>query len=139
MDREQLKTRLRSDEGWAAFPYKDHLGFDTIGYGFLIDRKKGGGLPKVVAEFWLDYLIQERTKALTLAWPPFTKQPEEIQSSLLEMSYQMGVAGVLAFKKMLAALERGDQAEAERQALDSTWATQTPGRAKRIAAVIGGK
>jgi hypothetical protein len=49
------------------------------------------------------------------------------------------VAGVLGFKLMLKALARGDRAEAERQALDSDWAEQTPNRAKRVARAIGGR
>jgi lysozyme len=112
--------------------------FDTIGYGFLIDRKKGGGLPKPVAEFWLDYLVNERVDHMRKRWPPFDKQHPIVQNALLNMSYQMGVGGVLNFKKMILALERGDRAEAKVQALDSEWARQTPQRAQRVAAAIGG-
>lgn len=135
---EKAKTQVRDDEGWDAFPYQDHLGFDTIGYGFLIDRKKGGGLPRPVAEFWLDWLVKGRVADIRRSWPAFDRQPEEIQLALLNMSYQLGVSGVLNFKKMLRALELGDRAEAKAQALDSTWAKQTPARANRIADVIGG-
>ena len=135
---DEYKKQVRDDEGWDPFVYPDHLGFDTIGYGFLVDRKKGGGLPKPVAEFWLTYLVNERIEAVTRRWPPFATQPRVVQLALLNMSYQMGVDGLLGFKKMLAALARGDRAEAERQALDSEWAReQTPGRAQRIAARIG--
>jgi lysozyme len=54
------------------------------------------------------------------------------------MAYQMGVSGVLKFADMLAALERGERAAAATHALQSIWATQTPKRAKRIAALIRG-
>jgi lysozyme len=138
MSKEQIKAQVRDDEGWDAFPYEDHLGFLTIGYGFLIDPRKGDGLPRIVAEFWLDYLVDERTTAMRRRWPPFDKQPPVVQNALLNMSYQMGVGGVLNFKKMILALERGDRAEAKRQALDSKWARQTPERAQRVADVIGG-
>lgn len=135
---DKLKEEIRSDEGWDAFPYDDHLGFKTIGYGFLIDKRKGGGLPRPVAEFWLTYIINGRISDLTRSWPAFTRQPEEIQLVLLNMSYQLGVGGVLNFKKMLLALERGDRAEAKVQALDSTWAKQTPKRAQRLADILAG-
>ena len=138
MNKEPIKAQVRDDEGWDPFPYPDHLGFQTIGYGFLIDKKKGGGLPRVVAEFWLDYLIDERINHFRRRWPPFDKQAPVVQNALLNMSYQLGVNGVLNFKQMIRALERGDRAEAKRQALDSVWATQTPERAQRVAAVIGG-
>jgi len=138
VSKEEVKAQVRDEEGWDAFPYKDHLGFDTIGYGFLIDRRKGGGLPRVVAEFWLNILVEERIDHMRKRWPAFDQQPEDVQTALLSMSYQLGVGGVLNFKKMVAALERGDRAGAKVQALDSTWAKQTPKRAQRVADVIGG-
>ena len=52
------------------------------------------------------------------------------------MAYQMGVDGLFKFKKMIAALGKGDWNEAAHQALDSRWAKQTPARAERHAAVI---
>ena len=52
------------------------------------------------------------------------------------MAYQIGVNGLLKFKKMISAIEFGDWEEAERQALDSKWAKQTPARAHRHAKVI---
>jgi lysozyme len=54
------------------------------------------------------------------------------------MAYQLGPSGVVAFKKMLAALEAGDRIAAAEAALDSKWATQTPNRAQRVAALIRG-
>jgi lysozyme len=139
LDKEPIKAQLRSDEGFDPFPYKDIRGFDTIGYGFLVDREQGGGLPLPVAEFWLDYDLNLRIDLFRKRWPPFEKQPLQVQTALINMSYQMGVAGVLGFKLMLKALARGDRAEAERQALDSDWAEQTPNRAKRVARAIGGR
>ena len=55
---------------------------------------------------------------------------------LLSMAYQMGVGGLLKFRKMLAAIEDNDWPEAEKQALDSRWAKQTPDRAKRHAEIL---
>ena len=135
---DEAKKQVRDDEGWRAFPYEDHLGYLTIGYGFLIDPRKSEGLPKPVAEWWLNWLVESRIAAMTARWPPFATQPEEVQLALLNMSYQLGVNGVLNFRKMRAALERGDRAEAKVQALDSEWARQTPERAQRVADAIGG-
>jgi len=138
MDITTLLDMLRSDEGWQASAYQDHLGFWTIGYGFLIDSRKGGALPKEIAEAWLLYAANVRWGALTKALPWLLDQPEEVQVALGNMAYQMGVNGVLNFRKMLAALEAGDRKQAAVEALDSTWAQQTPSRAKRIAALIKG-
>jgi lysozyme len=136
---DELLADLRRDEGWRDHVYKDSLGFDTIGYGFLVDERKGVGLPKPVAEFWLRYAVNERLAEFRKLWPHFDAQPQDVQRALGNMVYQLGPAGVLAFKKMLAALEVGDRIAAVEAALDSKWATQTPARAQRVAALIRGK
>ena len=54
----------------------------------------------------------------------------------MNMAYQMGVPGLLRFKKMLSALEAGDWKTAEKEALDSLWARQTPRRAREVASLL---
>jgi lysozyme len=134
---DKAKAQVKGDEGWRSFVYQDHLGFDSIGWGFCIDPKKTDGLPKPVAEFWITWLINDRLSGLR-KWAGFDRQPEEIQLALLNMSYQLGVRGVLNFTRMIKALEVGDRATAKLEALDSKWARQTPARANRIADIIGG-
>jgi lysozyme len=131
-------AELREEEGWSAFPYPDHLGFNTIGYGFLIDPRKGGGLPKPVAEFWLQYALNERVEAFRKLWPAFDNQPADVKNALKLMVYQLGPAGLFAFKRMLAALEARDRVTAAEEALDSEWSRQTPARARLVAAQLRG-
>jgi lysozyme len=135
---DQLLADLRADEGWNPYAYQDHLGYWTLGYGFLVDAGKGVGLPKAVAEFWLRYAINERLEQLQRLWPPYETQHEDVRRALGNMAYQLGPAGVLKFRNMLAALELGDRASAAKHALDSTWAKQTPARARRVAELIRG-
>lgn len=136
---DDIVTQLRQDEGFVGQPYHDHLGFLTIGYGFLIDERKHSPMPESVARAWLEILVGERIEQVRKAWPPFDDQPEEVQAALVNMAYQLGVRGLMNFRKMLEALERGDRHLAEHEALDSKWAKQTPGRARRVAAEIGGR
>lgn len=133
-----VAERIKAEEGWSAHVYPDSLGYATIGYGFLIDGRRGEGLPLVVAEFWLDYLLTKIRDELATRWPPFSAQPIDVRGALMEMAYQMGVDGVLGFQRMLAALERGDRAMAAADALDSVWHAQTPARCERVAALIRG-
>jgi lysozyme len=49
------------------------------------------------------------------------------------MAFNMGVRGLLNFKKMLAAVETGQWGVAAKEMLDSTWAHQVPQRAARLA------
>ena len=131
-----ISEQLKRDEGVVKHAYRDHLGYLTIGIGFLIDERKGGRMPDEVMEFWLGYEIEKRRVALSKAIPFFDDLDEARQGALVNMAYQLGVNGVLAFKKMLHSMQRGDYDIAAKEALDSRWATQTPERAKRIAKQI---
>lgn len=136
---DDLRQDLKSDEGWRPFAYQDHLGFWTIGYGFLIDQRRGGEIPMPIAEAWLTYAVTERWNQFVSKFPWLDDQPEAVQRALGNMAYQLGVGGVSNFKNMLKALQAGDRAGAAAAALDSRWATQTPKRARRVAALIRGE
>ena len=129
---------LKQDEGWVPHAYQDPMGFWTIGYGFMVDEKRGGRIPRHIANIWLEWEIEQRWHRLTDAEPWLEDQPEDVQRALANMAYQLGVSGVLRFRKMLQALRDGDRLLAAIHALDSVWATQTPERAQRIAAMIRG-
>ena len=64
--------------------------------------------------------------------------PADLRVALADMAYQLGVAGVLGFDRMIGALIVKDYPEAADEALDSAWARETPKRAERIAALIRG-
>lgn len=129
---------LKVDEGFVPHVYQDTEGFWTLGYGFMVDRTRNGRIPQEVAEFWLAWEVQDLCARVSAAWPAFATQPAQVQEALINMAYQMGVAGLMSFRRMRAALERGDRTGAQKEALDSRWATQTPARAQRVAAAIGG-
>lgn len=134
----EAAQQLYRDEGWRPYAYRDHLGFLTLGYGFLIDERKGGRIPQPVADFWLRWEIEDRRQQLRGRLPFFENLPQQVQVALINMAYQLGVPGLLNFRRMLAALSRGDRVAAAEEALDSQWAKQTPKRAARVAAAIRG-
>ncbi len=135
---DDLIDDLKTDEGWEPSAYQDHLGYWTIGWGFLIDERKGGEIPKEIAEAWLTYAATKRWNELVARHLWLNDQPEDVQRALGNMVYQLGVGGVSNFKKMLAHLKDGNRVLAAEEALNSTWATQTPERAQRVAAHIRG-
>jgi lysozyme len=57
---------------------------------------------------------------------------ESVKIGLLEMSYQLGISGIFRFKKTIKFLKQGDYEKAYHEALDSTWAKQTPNRALKV-------
>jgi lysozyme len=130
----ELTRQLRGDEGVKAQAYQDHLGFWTIGVGRLIDaRKPGSGLRTHEIDYLLRNDIDDRIEALTRRLPWFQNLDTARQGVLLNMSFQLGVDGLLGFKNTLAMVERGEYASAARNMLLSKWADQTPDRAKRMA------
>ena len=123
---------LKNDEGWVPHAYQDHLGFWTVGYGFLVDKRRNGRIPQPVADYWLNWEIDRIWERLSEALPWFDDLPEQVQRALVNMAYQMGVSGLLGFRQTLALLADGKYAEAADQAMRSRWAEQTPNRARRV-------
>mgnify|MGYP000930691695 FL=1 len=128
-----LAQQLRRDEGIKPSAYQDHLGFWTIGVGRLIDARKGGGLRPDEIEYLLANDIKDRARALLAALPWFGALDDARQGVLLNMAFQLGTAGLLAFKNTLDQVRLGQYKRAAEMMLQSKWATQTPERAARLA------
>jgi lysozyme len=124
---ERLKEDLIADEGLRLTPYQCPAGKTTIGVGRNLDDV---GITEAEAMALLDNDIVRVKAQLTKALPWL--QGDNVQRALGNMTFQMGLGGVLKFKKMLAALQVKDYTAARREALDSAWARQTPQRAKRV-------
>ena len=127
----KLKEDIKADEGLVLHEYKDHLGFSTIGYGRLIDERRGGGITEEEAEYLLTNDILRVIEQLATR-TKLTSYPTAVQHALINMAFQLGVNGLLGFKKMWAHLANRDYGAAADEALDSRWAQQTPERAKRV-------
>ena len=131
--RADVRRSLEQDEGLRLAAYADHLGYLTIGIGRLIDsRKPGAGITHAEAAHLCDNDIDRCLLDLQgFTW--FETLSIIRQNALLNMRFQLGAGGFRRFRKMLAALERGDYAVASLEGLDSTWArVQTPERAHRV-------
>lgn len=139
MDIALLIQDIASDEGAVReasrhIVYKDHLGNDTVGYGRLLSR----GFSQDEAEYLLGNDVKSAMADLDRNAPWWRAMLDPRMRALANMCFQLGWPRLAGFKKMLAALERGDTEEAAKQALDSKWARQTPERAERVAAMIRG-
>lgn len=135
---EALLADLEREEGWRPHVYQDTLGYWTLGFGFLVHPGKGDGLPREVGEFWLRHKVTAILEDFPNRWPPYAFQPEDVQRALIQMAYQLGVEGVLGFKLMLTALERGDRETAAENVIASKLHQQTPARCERVARLIRG-
>lgn len=132
IDREQITADLKSDEGFCPHVYQDTEGYYTLGYGFMVDPDRGGEIPIEVADSWLDFNIGQIVDELWGRLDNFHSYPCQVQRALVNMAYQMGVDGLLGFRKMLALIDAGKYREAADEGLKSRWAVQTPNRAQRV-------
>jgi len=146
MNRELLNIELRADEGEKLRSYKDHLGYWTIGVGHLLDPAKGADPAPFGVDLREGKSITAHQSALLLNLDIDTKMVEldrrapwwrrlsdNRQRVILNMAFQLGVSGLLAFRKAVAAMQVGDYEGAAEHMRDSAWAkTQTPNRAARL-------
>jgi len=130
---ENLIERIKKNEGYVPNVYKDTLGIDTVGYGFTI---KDLELSEDICGTILNILILERAHNVYKEFPWLLEKPMVVQEVVIEMSYQMGVAGISRFRKTLDYLKNDDFVRASEEMLDSKWAMQTPGRAKTLSILV---
>jgi lysozyme len=129
-----LRQQLLREEGSESCAYQDSLGYWTIGVGRLIDARKGDGLSQDEIEYLLDNDIRKITDKVHNTLPWISKLNEPRRAVLIGMAFQMGVRGLLQFKRTLGSIEDGQYFEAAIEMLQSEWAKQTPERANRLAA-----
>lgn len=131
-----IHDQLQRDEGCVLHAYQDHLGYLTIGFGRLIDKRRGGGLSEAEADMLLQNDIKRVVADLDDHLPWLSQLNDARRGVFANMAFQMGVAGLLGFHDTLACAERGDWEGTVKGLLDSKWARQTPDRANRLAAQI---
>ena len=127
-----IVQQLKNEEGVKNHAYQDSLGYWTIGVGRLIDERKGGLLYPDEIDYLLTNDIRRKTDGLNDALPWFHLLDEPRQAVLIQMAFQMGVKGLLAFSTTLSHVRVGRYAEAAVAMLESVWARQTPERAARL-------
>lgn len=133
MSQQNLIRQLRDEEGEVLSAYQDHLGYWTIGVGRLIDKRKGGGITAEESAYLLGNDIAKVNAQLDSKIPWWRKLDEARQAVIQGMAFQMGIDGLLGFKNTLKMIEAGDYEGAGKGMLNSLWAKQTPGRARRMA------
>ena len=128
-----LLEQLKREEGEVLYAYQDSLGWLTIGVGICIDKRRGCGLRQEESDFVINNRLQLMQTELAQDYPWFQRLNEPRRAALVQMRHQLGRDGLNAFQKMLGAIRDERWAEAEREAIDSDWAKQTPERARRMA------
>lgn len=127
-----IESMLIADEGLELKPYKCTAGKLTIGIGRNLDDV---GISQDEAVYLLSNDIKRLERAL-MASATYNSLDESRKAAIMNMAFQLGVNGCLAFKNMWAALASKDWRKAHDEALSSQWAKQTPARANRVALIL---
>ena len=130
-----LKNRIKHNEGLSLKPYKDQLGFLTIGYGHLILPNEKNLLEKKVNKAELENIFQQdfnkALKNFNIFLKQFSSNKKEAEL-LIEMVFQIGTRGVLKFKNLLQNMSNGNVHLVCFEMMDSLWYKQTPMRVKNL-------
>ncbi len=130
-----LKKRIKLNEGFSSKPYRDQLGYLTIGYGHLILSNEKILLKKQIHKKELEEIFEKDfKKALsnfnnTLKF--FTSNKKEAEL-LIEMIFQLGIKGCLKFKNLIKNIRKGNKHLVCLDMMDSLWYKQTPYRVKSL-------
>lgn len=129
-DRERLFDQLIAEEGLRLKPYRDSVGKLTIGVGRNLDDV---GISEDEARLLLGNDIDRTAAEVIAAFPWFAGLDAVRQAVLIDMAFNMGIAGLKTFANTLAAIEAGRWADAAAGMRGSLWARQVGGRATRLA------
>lgn len=128
----KLVEQIKRHEGFRARPYKCTAGKNTVGYGRNLDDV---GITKTEAMELLENDLHN--VEVVLSDHDFYSNlscVDDVRCDVVvNMAFNMGVAGLLKFQKMIAAIERKHWNQAATEMLNSRWAKQVPSRANELA------
>lgn len=124
-----LINQLKRHEGLRLKPYRCTSGKITIGYGRNLEDI---GITKDEAEYLLNNDIKKIQEQLAIyEW--YCKLSSVRKSVIINMAFNIGIAGIFKFKNMLSFLEAENFRQAALEMLDSVWAVQVGERSKELA------
>jgi|WetSurMetagenome_2_1015567.scaffolds.fasta_scaffold286359_2 lysozyme len=124
-----LKELLILHEGKRNSIYKCSQGFTTIGIGHNLDANP-------ISDRAIDIIFEDDvnyvTASLTEHLPWWITLSNNRKLVLIDMCFNLGIAGLLGFKNTLKAIEEGRYEDAAIGMGQSKWATQVGTRATRL-------
>ena len=146
---ERIRRYLIMNEGYKKLVYRDTVGKATIGVGFNLER--AGGREDIEAlgldyqavlngelelsdqqiQSLLDADIEMAVQAAKRVLPGFDDLSQARAIVAVDMIFNLGEQGFRGFRNCIAAMQRGDWAQAALEIEDSRYAVQVPNRARR--------
>jgi len=131
----KLSKRIKKNEGFKNYIYYDQLGYKTIGYGHLIRNSDKFRLNKKYSKKILTNTFNNDLKKAIINFRKNYnyKLPPNVQEVIIEMIFQLGIRGLLKFKKFNLHIKKKQYYLAALEMLKSRWYNQTP---KRVSGLI---
>lgn len=129
----KLLELTENNEGYRQFPYSCTAGKQTIGIGLNLDDV---GISHEEAVVILKMRMSRIEHHLNAVIPCFGHLDQARRAAICDMTFQLGLDGLLGFKKSLAFMNNNEFTKAADEFLNSRWARQTPQRAKKITGMI---
>lgn len=141
---DMLRELVKADESLRLFVYDDAtgepikagstvVGNPTIGYGCELSKT---GITEAEAGVLLDNRLQQCVANVTRVHPDVLTLDPVRQIALVNMAFNLGVAGIGAFHDMWAAIDRQDWQGAAAAMLDSAAARELPNRYQRLSELM---
>ena len=134
-----LLQELRRDEGVRYVPYLDSVGIKTVGVGHNLEAHPLELTYPLTDEQVNQILADDLVRVFSgldrkIGW--WRNLSCARQRVLANMAFNLGVDGLLEFKRMILAVDRGHYDQAAREMLNSKWAKQVFNRAIRLAEMM---
>ena len=155
-----LEKQLPIDEGVVLHVYQDSKGIGTVGIGrnlrdkglsaeecnhlnmpyltgeALIDALTKRAITLAEAFYLLDNDIEEVLQEVekNISW--MQSQPDVVWCVVSNMTFNIGIYGVLKFKNTLSFIEQGEYEKASVEMLNSKWHTDVGARAERLSNLL---
>jgi lysozyme len=133
VDDTALIRQIELHEGLRLKPYRCTAGKLTIGVGRNLEDR---GITLAEARILLANDLADVRNGLLNALPWVGNLDEVRQRVLVDMAFNLGLQGLLEFKRTLAAVKGGQYQQAATMMLQSRWAKQVGQRAERLARMM---
>ena len=121
---------VRDEGGMRLKAYQDSRGVWTIGVGHNLEARP---IPRAAGIIIFEADLADTILDVDRMLPWAARLDECRRAVLVNMAYNLGIHGLLEFRRMLHAAETADWPLAAKEMLDSKWATQVGPRAHRLA------
>lgn len=133
MSYQRVRELIKTHEGLSLELYKCSAGKYTIGYGRNLEAR---GITEDEAELMLTNDLNEVVRQVQESFPWFHDLDGVRKAVVVDMVFNLGLAGFLKFKDTIKYASSGDYLSAGSAMMDSLWAEQVGRRADTLSEMM---